>query len=1273
MLRYLLVITASLFFLANTALAYNPNSTHAALSDEIVDFYNLLHPESPLTPEEKEWIVEGSILEDREVRALNHLYDPVHKIGWTAEKIGLHNKKLDKAYADAIESVAGALVAPAEPTDAVRWVNDRILQSRYGSYGGDRTWRQALEYWAEGSKKEAYITMGHAIHLLEDMSVPDHTRNDPHPPFGEALNSPFEEYTQKWIRGNISNLNVPKSLKDNGTIPTAFNSIEDYLRAMADYSNKYFFSRDTINDPDYELPKIIREDANFGYGIDEDGVEFPLVMVDLKTNENRETTKELSLKKEKEYHPILDAYFSRLAPKAVFYGAGVIELFHKQAEDALINKDFPVRLVKLDKSSGVVRFFTNSFSPIGEAMRMVNGAKSFFANTGDALEDFLVSFFGGKDEVGFSNEAASEISESPAIQKTSEINNNETPLDLATIQNKLDDAFDRAKEIDALLELENPPPIISVNNNAPTVRQASNSTVPTQSPVDGLTTGGSATPENGSSADTAGNNNSNTSNASGNNDSDDGGALPAATPTPPDTVSNVSHVLISELQVSGVDAGDEFLELYNPTDVAIDISGWSVQYVSGSASEISAATVSRKNLENGNAVRARGFFLIARSLNSSGADGYSSSTALTARGSVTADMSHRTFSLSGALAGAKIFIVSNQEDVDSLNDPDVVDFLDYSPNVPGSGESIERKAYNNSACVEAVNDNEFSGNGCDTDENDNFILRANSNPQNTSSLAEPREAPAVTGLAGAYSEESFQIDLSWSGVLNTPAYKIERRDGENAILVGVSSEPQFSFSPDEVGVDYELGVRAVDAEGMVGPAATTAVSVPGFLSQVDFYANPASSSAEYLVDISFDEFPFVPDLFWSTPDTTWKAVIIYLNSEPALQELLQNTNSWESDSSDALAVKYESCAGSFSAKTGILIADTVSGCGSGGGLMNAALDFDRIEDNRVRLVLASSTSDLALDAGDYLTFAFYSFYQSGGGQQTLKLVAVDKTKNYFSETLPASLAPEVPGDLAASYDLSSAKIIFSWLPPEDQDSPDGLITYSYRVNGGEWQAAIIEPGSDPARRYSSFSASPNMDYSIDLVANDDRGNVSPPASVSITTPAQPVPFGVSNMRWGYINNPSLLELSFDFNEYPFISSGGYPWYAMIFYLNQDPPSAHSFNLEADDATIVSSNTVLEVDYPSCDSSSEKDIGLFMSDPSLGLALCNRRHVLRREAPQFVFSSSSLPGIIITKVQPGTFSASDYITVGFYNTDSFGYPAGTFNLVARDLNRYYFSE
>src|SRR3989338_6304386 len=70
-----------------------------------------------------------------------------------------------------------------------------------------------------------------------------------------------------------------------------------------------------------------------------------------------------------------------------------------------------------------------------------------------------------------------------------------------------------------------------------------------------------------------------------------------------------SHAVINEISIDGVvGAGgteDDWVELYNPTGLAIDLTGWSIQKTAGSGSSLVKAAL------NGS-IPANGYFLIVR-------------------------------------------------------------------------------------------------------------------------------------------------------------------------------------------------------------------------------------------------------------------------------------------------------------------------------------------------------------------------------------------------------------------------------------------------------------------------------------------------------------------------------------------------------------------------------------------------------------------------------------------------------------------------------------
>ncbi|PIU98601.1 hypothetical protein COS61_00475, partial [Candidatus Wolfebacteria bacterium CG03_land_8_20_14_0_80_40_12] len=168
------ILIISLFFVSSEkTFAYDDKTTHPALTQEIVEFYNLSFSDEKLTDQQKEWIIEGSILEDTAPRWINHFYDPVYKVGWTGEKAG-------NTPVSFVQIFSRFALSLKKPLSAVEWVNNRLIQQEYRFYQGDRTWKKALGYYADGNLEEAYKTLGYVLHLLEDMSVPDHTRDDTH-------------------------------------------------------------------------------------------------------------------------------------------------------------------------------------------------------------------------------------------------------------------------------------------------------------------------------------------------------------------------------------------------------------------------------------------------------------------------------------------------------------------------------------------------------------------------------------------------------------------------------------------------------------------------------------------------------------------------------------------------------------------------------------------------------------------------------------------------------------------------------------------------------------------------------------------------------------------------------------------------------------------------------------------------------------------------------------------------------------------------------------
>src|SRR3989344_5892804 len=161
-------------------LAYSDVTTHPALTSEIVKLFNKTYPSLALKDEEKVLLMRGSTEEDAGTRQLQHFYDPVHNRGltiagneWMAAPTWAGDTFAQASYAGNIAKIPGI---------------SALYGTAYEVYSADTdySWERAVHDHAWGDRERALIALGHILPLVEDMAVPDHTRNDPHPEFAEA-------------------------------------------------------------------------------------------------------------------------------------------------------------------------------------------------------------------------------------------------------------------------------------------------------------------------------------------------------------------------------------------------------------------------------------------------------------------------------------------------------------------------------------------------------------------------------------------------------------------------------------------------------------------------------------------------------------------------------------------------------------------------------------------------------------------------------------------------------------------------------------------------------------------------------------------------------------------------------------------------------------------------------------------------------------------------------------------------------------------------------
>lgn len=867
-LTILFLATGLLFFNSGEIYAYDDETTHPALTDEIVDFYNL-SGDDKLTAEQKEWLVDGSTLEDTPPRWINHFYDPVNKVAWTGEHAGNISPAVVRAF-------RGIALSPHKPLTAVEWANSSLVQNEYYFYRGNRTWKKALQYYADGNLKEAYIALGHILHLAEDMTVPEHTRNDPHAHVLEKITgdygSPYEEYTRKWTR---KNLHIAEELTSGGfMVPTKY-SIEEYLTYLAEYSNHNFFSKDTINDPKYRTPKITREDGNFGYGADSNGENFPMVKLKIQRGNNDTLVKSYLLENGLDSQPILDAYFSRLSRKAVLTGAGIIRLFKAQAADEVVNKEFPQRLVIIDSES--VKWFTFPvISLVGEGARLLSAAQSALLRAGETAKSAISSF---KEITSYNayifalpGERVASVSRTqpPETKIIREIQVVFLPPAAPTSSRAPDRVGGQVEILEAEEEMDLPEPIETVQPLKPVisdkqeyenvekerveekVEKIDKVVVP---PVEFVTTVSVSAPPTSPVSSAADQPSpilqppvSQHSGASSLVSSGGGGASPAPPPSPPpaaparaETVATSTqpaatstrpekdHAVISEIffNAKGGDKGREFVELYNPAAKDVDLAGWSLRYRKGNAT----ATVSLALLKSASSsedyavIPPTGFLLL----------GFNNYEAANYRGKA-AD-ARRTVALpngedDGKPVAATILLVDGRG-----NEVDRVSYRGDSIRNPG--QSLERKAKQGDVCVSSQSAGEFLGNGCDSDDAaSNFEIRSAPNPQNSKSLPEPRPAPGApaslntSSSIASYDQLSKKILFGWRpskdvfGATSTLSYKIFAADPSSTVLLGEVTATGFTHTVTEFGKTHRFSLQAFDRDGLGSAATSASVEVP---------------------------------------------------------------------------------------------------------------------------------------------------------------------------------------------------------------------------------------------------------------------------------------------------------------------------------------------------------------------------------------------------------------------------------------------------------------
>lgn len=256
-------------------------------------------------------------------RAFNHFYDYAHDRG---------------------------LIIGTEPepwTSAKNWA---INQSQ-NVPGGIHTWGSAINHYQNignvaGSRENAFIDLGHVLHLIQDMTVPAHTRNDKHPIWEN-----YEDWTKKYLEGKyyvdqdgyLRNLGIGFTHLLVGTIiPDSNANLEAYFDDFSRFTQENFYSDETV-DKFYIGDKLSPDPNNFTYKTevisnnpyDKDKFDGVYGFYYRELNDNGKTINhriayESIFGKSTNHILVIQDYYKILLKKAMMATASVVNLFLQQ-------------------------------------------------------------------------------------------------------------------------------------------------------------------------------------------------------------------------------------------------------------------------------------------------------------------------------------------------------------------------------------------------------------------------------------------------------------------------------------------------------------------------------------------------------------------------------------------------------------------------------------------------------------------------------------------------------------------------------------------------------------------------------------------------------------------------------------------------------------------------------------------------------------------------------------------------------------------------------
>ena len=270
------------------------------------------------------------------------------------------------------------------------------------------------------------------------------------------------------------------------------------------------------------------------------------------------------------------------------------------------------------------------------------------------------------------------------------------------------------------------------------------------------------------------------------------------------------HVMISEIYVNEINAGSEWIELYNPTDTSINIGGWVIDTKTDTSADVTLPS----NAE----IPAHGFYFI----------GDESSGEWKPDNPAWSMPDHtETMTLTDEDGWVRLRKAEGGQIVDIVGWGTATTYETAPADKPLQGKSIERKAQGTSTkeTMGPGGKDADRGNGYDSDDNSqDFVLRDSPEPQNSSSPPEIPFGPPATVAVTANPTSITADGSSTSTITATVVDQYSNDVADGTVVTFTTSLGNIGSQEVTKTTTSSVATATLTSSTMAGTATITATS-----------------------------------------------------------------------------------------------------------------------------------------------------------------------------------------------------------------------------------------------------------------------------------------------------------------------------------------------------------------------------------------------------------------------------------------------------------------